>query len=117
MKKYILLLLLPTSLMLSCQKYDVKILDENLVFRKNIGYWNMKELTSIKVEVNSVYDIESVDCIIFSDKGDTVEFFYGGKIEISGDLIMLKTNINSMFDQSVFSNPTINRGIITIHYE
>jgi hypothetical protein len=91
-------------------------MDENVVFL-NIGAWNMSIDTLKSIEHGLNYEkIKSIDVLILSDFNIYFPIYSAGNFAVTNEKIMMRIETGSDFNSVYFSNSTINRGIITIHY-
>lgn len=118
MKKLIFLPVLCSMFVLnSCNKEEIEpIKNSEKIEHFEISSWNMDENKISAIQLNNSDEIISVDIMIFDDNGNKTSLFCCGNYIVENDLLFLFRNDDGYFDQSVFSSSTINRGIITIHY-
>jgi len=120
MKKLIILSVVALSFMaISCKKEnpEPQEITTGQVETLSIGSWNMDAMQAVEVNLENPDGIISVDVIIYSDNGNETPLIQDGSyIKENGSIFLLRKE-NGYFDQSAFSNSTINRGIITIHYQ
>ena len=112
----LLVLLFVTS---SCKKEVIEpnYIATNQVETLNIGNWNMDSQDGLIVPINNSNNIISIDVLIYSDNGNKTPLNQAGTFVTENENIIIFRYENGYFDQTAFSNGSINRGIITIHYD
>lgn len=118
MKKLIFLPVLFTAFILnSCNKEENEpIKNSENVEHFEISSWNMDENKISAIKINNSNEVISIDVLIIDDNGNKSSLFCCGNYIIENDIVFIYRNDDGYFDQPVFSNSSMNRGIITIHY-
>ena len=124
MKKTILFVLLMGMVFASCKKENTnptpQVQSSCHIKTIPIGTWNMETTSNISVEhgVADFKKITSIDVVIYSDFPTAYPLSIGGAYQLTQTNIDLQRFDDSDFNNNqYFTNETINRGIITIHYE
>jgi len=119
MKKLIILLVSALSFItISCKKEVVEPVESSFLIETiNIGNWNMDSQDGLIVPINNSNNIISIDVLIYSDNGNQTPLNQAGSFITENESVIVFRYENGYFDQTAFSNGSINRGIITIHYD